>query len=170
MSVNRRNEGNMNPTTTVRRATFDDTPAISEMNRTPQKLHADAYPHLFKQPDAPTFPVDEVKRLMNEANYVFFIAKQDDISAGYLYAEIVRHPESVLQHARNSIHIHQIAVDPAFQSQGVGAALIEKTKDLAKSEGISVVNLTTWEFNKKAQRFFAKQGFATIQYRMQMSI
>ena len=56
-------------------------------------------------------------------------------------------------------YIDSLAVSLPYRNQGVGTALIEKAKEMAKEKGISVVTLAV-EPENKAKRLYQKLGFA----------
>ena len=56
-------------------------------------------------------------------------------------------------------YIDSLAVSLPYRNQGVGTALIEKAKEMAKEMGISVVTLAV-EPENRAKRLYQKFGFA----------
>ena len=56
-------------------------------------------------------------------------------------------------------YIDSLALSLPYRNQGVGTALIEKAKELAKEKGIGVVTLAV-EPENKAKRLYQKLGFA----------
>ena len=56
-------------------------------------------------------------------------------------------------------YIDSLAVSLPYRNQGVGTALIEKAKEMAKEKGISVVTLAV-EPENKAKRLYQRLGFA----------
>jgi len=58
-----------------------------------------------------------------------------------------------------SIVVHRLAVDPAFQGQGVAAALMAKAEELAVSRGIATLRVDTNTSNQATQRLFPKLGY-----------
>ena len=155
---------------TVRPATLADASAISQILVTVQKLHADAHPDHFKQPDEPEAFLNEVQRFMNEPDHFYLVSEEAGCIMGYLKAEIMRRPENLYQYARNILHIDQLAVHPDHHHAGHGTRLIDAAKALAKQEGLAKVALDTWEFNTKAQSFFKKQGFSRFNQRLWMEV
>ena len=55
-------------------------------------------------------------------------------------------------------YIDSLAVSLPYRNQGVGTALIEKAKEMAKEKGISVVTLAV-EPENRAKRLYQKLGF-----------
>ena len=56
-------------------------------------------------------------------------------------------------------YIDSLAVSLPYRNQGVGTALIEKAKEMAKEKGISVVTLAV-EPENRAKRLYQRLGFA----------
>jgi ribosomal protein S18 acetylase RimI-like enzyme len=152
----------------VRRATPEDAATISALNDTVQRLHADAYPRLFKPPSADTFSAAEVAALLERPEHVILMAETDAIPVGYLYLQVVHRPESLIRHALDLVYIHHISVDDAYQGQGVGSALIAAARDLAREEDITHLELDVWSFNDRALHFFEHQGFTVYNQRLWM--
>lgn len=155
---------------TVRPATTADASAIAQILITVQKLHADAHPDYFKQPEAPEAFLTEVQRVMNEPNHLYLVAEEKGRIVGFLMAEILRRPENLYNQARTTLYIHQLGVHPEHQHNGHGACLLDAAKALAKQEGLAKIALDTWEFNTKAQSFFKKQGFSRFNQRLWMEV
>ncbi len=155
----------------IRLATQDDVETIALLNRDVQKLHADARPHLFKQPgDLEPVKADIRDRMLMDADSRVLLAEHDGQVVGYVYVRIFRRPETAYTYAHQFLHIDQIAVKPEFQGRGYGQALIEAVFDLARNEEIERVTLDTWDFNQYAQAFFRMMGFRTFNYRMDVCI
>lgn len=154
----------------VRSATAEDATTLSLLNADVQKLHADALPHIFKQPSATTFPPTTVTKLLSDPNNRFFLAEENGVGVGYAWAEICRRPENAAQFARNTLLVHHISVQPDHQQSGHGERLVAAVKALAKAERINTVTLDTWSFNISAHTFFERQGFSAYNHRLWMEV
>ncbi len=150
----------------VREATVADAALISMLNADVQKRHADALPHIFKQPSADTFPPATIVELIADPRHRFFLAMIDEEAVGYVWAEIRHRPEDGALFARNTIMVHHISVKPMHQHNGHGERLLAAVKGLAQEAGIATIQLDTWSFNAEAQRFFKRQGFSIFNYRL----
>ncbi len=60
---------------------------------------------------------------------------------------------------KNNIQIKQIAISKEFQGLKIGTILLNKTKEYAKSKGINNIYLYTLGDNKKAHKFYERNGF-----------
>ena len=154
----------------IRLATVADVGVLSALNVDVQNIHAEAMPHIFKHVSDPGFAVPYITEQLNDPNNYFYIASIDGEEAGYIYARVVRRPENAYMHPWNYVYIDQISVKPAYRRHGCGAALIQAVRELAKEQAITTVAIDTWFFNKKAQTFFANQGFTIFNQRMWMQV
>jgi len=154
----------------IRPATNDDAALIAMLNADVQALHADALPWRFKQPGPETFTPRQAEDLLARHGHVAFMAHVDEIPAGYVVAQIVRHAETAFHHAHSAIYVHQIGVRPDFQRRGVGRALLDAVKQHGKANGISLLTLDAWAFNAKALAFFRAYGLVDYNVRLWNSI
>lgn len=90
-----------------------------------------------------------------KSNRHILVGMVGDELAGYFVYEVKRDEE------RNPEHITLVnfAVDPAFQRRGVGTAMMDKLKQIAKTHRCSELTLDVRESNLPAQLFFKKCGF-----------
>jgi len=62
----------------------------------------------------------------------------------------------------NTVHLHQLYVDPALHGAGVAVDLLEWAKGFARRRGAQALLLTVWEENARARAFYEKHGFVAI--------
>jgi len=155
----------------IRLATLDDLDLLARLNTDVQRLHANALPHLFKQPDNPAAIIADFReRIFANVEGRVFFAELDDEAAGYVYAHMTHRPDNAYTYALDAIHIDQISVRPVYQGMGVGYGLVQEVFDWARTEKIKRVTLDTGAFNVEAQAFFKKQGFEVSTYRMGVTL
>lgn len=148
----------------IRRATLDDVGLLATLNEDVQRIHAEAYPTLFKQPDYPAVAADFKTRILGNAQGQVLIAEVDGEAVGYIYALQVERPENPYTFAQRYMLIDQISVKPTAQGNGCGRKLIEAVVDLATACGMARVTLDTWGFNTHAHGFFEEVGFKRLKY------
>jgi ribosomal protein S18 acetylase RimI-like enzyme len=154
----------------IREATPDDAATISDLNDTVQAVHAEALPHIFKPPTPETFSTAEVRAILDDPQQHIYIAYVDDRPAGYIYVQIGERRESPIRRAMQLLYIHHISVNPEHQGTGVGKALIDHVKTVARENGIDHLELDVWSFNTHAQAFFQRQGFEPYNVRMWLDL
>jgi ribosomal protein S18 acetylase RimI-like enzyme len=150
----------------IRKATTADAATLSALNVVVQKIHADAQPHIFKQPADDTFAVAYMLEQLADPASHFFMATLNGEDIGYILARIVKRPENPFMVARQYLYIDQIAVKPAHQRTGCGQRLLAEVLALAAENEIDTIALDVWSFNQQAQSFFKKQGFTLFNERM----
>src|SRR5215831_7610562 len=110
-------------------ATEVDAEAISALNREVQGVHAAGLPRLFKPPGPESSPPSAVRELLAKPENVVLLARLGSEPAGYVYAEIVRWPETSLRYAHAMIYLHHISVT-ASGKRRVGRALFEAVRQI----------------------------------------
>jgi ribosomal protein S18 acetylase RimI-like enzyme len=150
----------------IRRANLEDAGILSALNADVQRLHADALPHLFKQPEDDAFALQFMREQLSDPRSYFFIGSLDGEDIGYIFARVIDRPENPYTYAWHYVYIDQISVKPAYQNKGCGKLLIQEVVKLAAEVGADWVGLDTWSFNEQAITFFEKQGFSTFNQRM----
>jgi len=147
-------------------ATEVDAEAISALNREVQGVHAAGLPGLFKLPGPESFPPSAVRELLAKPENVVLFARLGSEPAGYVYAEIVRRPETSLRYAHAMIYLHHISVAAPCRQRGVGRALVEAVRRIGAQHGINTLALDVWSFNEPARHFFRRCGLAPYNERL----
>lgn len=154
----------------IRSASIKDADLLSTLCADVQKLHADAYPDIFKQPDDPLFASAHMAQGLAEPHVFALIAEVDGEGVGYVLCNISHREEHTFAYAWTMLYVDQMGVKPDYQRQGVGAALMDKVRDIAREHNIKRIMLNHWGFNNKAHAFYEKQGFETYNYRMWLNV
>ena len=63
---------------------------------------------------------------------------------------------------RPAVVIHRMAIDPAFQRQGVATALFAFAEETARSRGIAAMRIDTYSLNDRMQALIRKRGFSKV--------
>jgi len=144
----------------IREATEDDCVALAVLNGEVQKLHADAYPDVFKWPTDPL----ELSTYFTEAilnpQHRIFIGELDGEPIGYIQCEEVQRGGNALCLAQAFIYVHHLVVKSTHRNQGYGKQLMRAVVEFAKASGNKALRLDYWSFNREAAEFFARQGFS----------
>ena len=152
----------------IRQATLDDAKILAELNTHVQQVHVEALPHIYKPSGVDELLISVYADCLNQDNAIFYIAEDADQPIGYIYALIRQRPENPFKFMQDIILIDQMSVNPEYYGTGVADQLMEAVKDFAKKHQISLIMLTVLDFNKRAQRFYEKQGFTSYSHRMQL--
>ena len=143
----------------IRQATPDDAELVSSLNVDVQAIHAAALPERFKRPGPVSFLQLKRSDLLANPDNTVFLAFFDGTPVGYVYAEIIRRPETSLTYAYQMIHLHHVSVKSEHRRRGVGSALVDAVRLSAASLGITLLTVDVWSFNDAAGAFFQRHGF-----------
>ncbi len=122
-------------------------------------MHAAALPDVFQPADAPWMAPIDIVRLMESAGPLFVVALWDDAFAGYARAEVRDRAATTLLRPTRVVHVAEMAVVPTHRRRGIGRALLEAIRALARERGATNVSLEVYAFNAEARAFYAREGF-----------
>jgi diamine N-acetyltransferase len=143
---------------TIRRAILGDEPALAELNAFVQDFHVANNPTYFK-PSTHDDVVGWFRGLLEMPMARIWIAVDGDTAVGYVIALARERSEHVFGRSRRWLEIDQIGVRPGHRRRGIGRSLVEAVLQAADGDGIRDVELSTWAFNREAQRAFRRLGF-----------
>ncbi|MGL5626687.1 MAG: GNAT family N-acetyltransferase [Candidatus Rhabdochlamydia sp.] len=90
----------------------------------------------------------------NSKNILWLSAKADDKIIGFLVIDIAKYPEEV--------YLAQLAIDPAYQGQGIASSMICSLFDQFSECNKFVV--ITRDINEKAKKLYRSLGFSSSSY------
>lgn len=144
---------------TIRPATRADVPALGRLGALLVRVHHDFDPRRFLEATPGT--EEGYGRFLGtqlaDPDVVLLVAARGGEVLGYAFGGVegtdymsLRGPAGVL---------HDIVVDPAHRSCGIGARLLAAALEALEARGVPRVVLSTAERNAAAQRLFARAGF-----------
>lgn len=104
-------------------------------------------------------PVKLAKSIRKENN-VYFLALDEVVPVGFV--KVKKHSLNDHLESGAQMELQKIYVLPAYQQKGVGNALMNAVKELAKTINPDHLWLDTHISNEKAIRFYEKNGFTKI--------
>lgn len=108
------------------------------------------------------YQLDLIKQQLESSNYVFFIAYFNNEVAGY--AKLI--PNSTyIGLTDKSIELEKIYVYAKYQGTGVAQELLNSCVDWSIQQHYNTLFLGVWQENKRAIRFYEKEGFTTFNTR-----
>ncbi|MDA3873758.1 MAG: GNAT family N-acetyltransferase [Kiritimatiellae bacterium] len=154
----------------IRTAQIDDLPHIAQLSRIVQGLHADAMPELFKPPTESGHFCSWFSEKFDDAKAWIAVADVSGALVAYIYAKEVEKPDSWVSRSLKTFFLHHIVVEPRFENQGIGRALMAAMIQEGEARGLDHFELEVWNFNQKAQRFFSAYGFAPLSMKMNRTL
>lgn len=141
----------------LRRATAADATTLARLNAHVQGWHAAQYPETFFAVPDPVGLVAYYEGRLSEPGCTVFLA--GDPAQGYALCSLQAREASVFSPAIRRLLVEQIAVAPDARRKGMGRALLQAARDLARDLAVDEIVLDTWAANHAAHGFFRSQGF-----------
>lgn len=151
----------MNETVELRRATLADAETLARIGR--QSFHEAFADHPANDPDDmriymnQAFSVETILEDLRDAATVYFIAEIAGEAVGYAKLKIDSREECVA--GKRPLELCRLYALDRFIGRGIGRALMLQCFDFARENGHDTFWLGVWEFNFRAQKFYAKFGF-----------
>lgn len=153
----------------VRKAQTSDIDELIEINLEVHAIHLQERPEDFKELSAEDIRSSLSHVLFQESAEIFVCCDEEQIK-GYILVRIVTPPENPVQRVRTFLYVDQIDVKEVYRRQRFGTLLLDAAKKFAMQQGLELVILDVWEFNREAVAFFRSQGFESRIERMAMSV
>ena len=154
---------------TLRIEESTDLDVIVPLNEAVQNEHQTRRPDWFKPYDALTTR-EGLGRMVEDGGVRFLVAYVDEAPAGYILLRERIRDASTVRFADRSLEIDQMSVEPEHRRHGVGSALVEKAREIARAESFATVRLTVWTDNTTAKAFYNAMGFTTFHETMELRV
>ena len=107
------------------------------------------------------FNSEKISEEIENADDLYYLAFVDGFPAGYMRLKEA-YDDYPLTTKYKAIHLKRIYVLKEFQSQKIGAALMNHALQVAAENNYELLWLGVWEGNEKAISFYKKWGFEDI--------
>jgi GNAT superfamily N-acetyltransferase len=91
---------------------------------------------------------------------LFLLAERQDHLVGF--AELARTASRPVETADAGLRLIRLYVQPAFQRNGLGSALLREVEEQCRSLGSGVLWLTSWSGNRFALGFYTAKGYQDV--------
>lgn len=153
----------------VRKAQASDIEELIGLNLEVHAIHLQERPDEFKEVSAEDIRSSLSDELSQESVEIFVCCDEEQI-VGYVLVRRVTPPENPGQKVRTFLYVDQIDVKGVYRRQKVGTLLLDAAKKFAMKQGLELIILDVWKFNREAMSFFRSQGFESWIERMAMSV
>jgi ribosomal protein S18 acetylase RimI-like enzyme len=154
----------------IRQAMPSDLDGVYAVFKLADKLHRDAHPEVFREPENPNDVKDYLLSAIRDAETVVFIAEVQDEIAGAVLAGVRHSPEISLLVQQTYLSVENLVVAEKYRGQGIGKALIAQVHHWAQALEIKYIQLTVWDFNQGAIAFYEKLGYQMLHHRMRKEL
>ena len=138
----------------IRRANEGDIPAIQNILRQVNDVHAALRPDLFHA-GGTKHNGEELRAILAEEARPVFVAETEGQVVGYAFCVEKRERTPTL-------YLDDLCVDAAWRRHGIASAIFDCVTAYAKQNGFYSVTLNVWAGNESAQAFYLSRGM-TVQ-------
>lgn len=107
-----------------------------------------------------TFDADKIAAELADPAVTYLIAYRGEKAVGY--AKLIRDAREEGVSGVRPIELKRIYTVERVWGTGVGLALLDHCRSLAKSEGFDTLWLGVWQENQRGQSFYRKHGFRKV--------
>jgi diamine N-acetyltransferase len=150
----------------LRRLSLNDVPALS---RIAKKTFYDSFSGTCTPEDMNHFlelyyNEKVLAKEMADSEMHYYFAEIDGVVAGYiLYKE--NNPGFEEMKNKKSIELKRLYVLSSFHGKGVAQKMMDSFLEYVKTNTFEIAFLGVWEYNCRAQYFYAKYGFKNTNYK-----
>ena len=134
-------------------------------------LHVKNRPDVYLDVDNP-FEKERFEELLNSSDTKLFVVEDTDSKELVVYSIVqIMTPRKIqILIPSKFAYIDDFCVKSIYQKKGIGRLLFNHVVDYAKTEGASSIQLTVWEFNENAIKFYESLGMSTRNRRMELNL
>ncbi len=134
----------------IKELTTNDFEIVESIIAKLHKLHVENRPDFYIENEHP----------INKKEYKSMINNQDKINIAYLVDYKIAGVclATIKDRIEKSIYIDDIFVLEEFRHQGIATKLYKQVESIAKDIGAKRIDLTVWQFNTTALKFYKSLG------------
>ena len=145
--------------------TFEDYEQAEELFKKLHNLHAEMEPDMYKKLDCVN-KKRNFKKQVKSKNKIMLCAEEDGEIIGVSNTKFCTSGMTEIKMA----FMDALYVDENFRSNGVGKKLFLETERIAKENGAERLDLTVWNFNKGAIKFYESLGMVVQRYTFEKTL
>ncbi|SHF32476.1 Acetyltransferase (GNAT) family protein [Thermoanaerobacter uzonensis DSM 18761] len=154
----------------IREAELNDYKSISTLVKEVHSLHVKNRPDVYVDVENP-FTEERFKEILNdEKTRIFVVEDSNNEIIAYSIIEVMTTRNIPILKERKFVYIDDLCVSSNHRREGIGKKLFGYIVDYAKNSGYDALELTVWEFNSDAIKFYESLGMATRNRRMELKI
>lgn len=144
---------------TIRRMAFEDYEQAEELFKKLHNLHAEMEPDMYKKLDCVNKKRDFKKQVRSKYK-IMLCAEENEKIIGVSNTKLCTSGMTDIKMA----FMDALYVDENFRGTGVGKKLFFETERIAKENGAKRLDLTVWNFNKDAIKFYESLGMVVQRF------
>ncbi len=149
-------------TVRLRSAIRSDLDAVLSLLRELDESHVDLEPALLKTFSEPPRPRDWMLARFVEPGEACFVAEQEGQVVGFIWAKVQNPPAIPAFVQEPLLVVADLVVHAPYRKRGIGHALLEHAINFGKVRGARRVQLTVFDKNGSARKFYDDLGFRPL--------
>ena len=125
-------------------------------------LHIENHPERFRSPGFPPRTHDYLEQVLASPYQAFLLAELERRVGGLVHVAVYEAPAIPLFVPRLSAVVSDLVVAKDLRGRGIGRRLLAEAEAWARLQGASAIELSVYEFNQGAQRFYEAAGYGTL--------
>lgn len=97
----------------------------------------------------------------------FYVAKEENLAVGFLYAYIVSKSGELMYHS--TAVLESLIVEPKYRNQGIATSLMEIFLDMCHNHNIKILETEIFHKNEYMQKIYWSLNLRKYCYRMRMN-
>ncbi len=150
----------------IRNALQSDYEQIENIMTQAHRMHVEWRDDIYRMND-PILSYERFMNLLSEETYI--VAQKDEDVVGILYY-FFKNTDIPSMQKRKVLYIDTMAVEENFRGMGVGTAMFDHIKNIAKANDCTHMELSVNAKNINAQKMYAKYGFSEKSYTLDMKL
>lgn len=142
-------------------ATMADAQRIAELSYQVGKMHDDAMPRYFR-PTSKESHLAITKEMISDERVEVFKAVLDKEICGFLFLFVPNKSREGFVYPITGC-IYNLGVEEGCRGKGIGTKLMQKAEAFLRDNEIYAIELSVYNFNKQARRFYEKLGYEEIE-------
>ena len=147
-------------------ATAKDRAEVNRLARQIHQLHVDWRPDIYQMPEE-LFSEEQFQELIGTRQ--MYVGKLNGIVVGYAILKIREYNWPAVVYRRVMV-LDQLCVEETLRGHGLGTAMMEDIRALAKAFGCTDMQLGVYPQNDAAVSFYQKCGFMIQNINMQRKV
>lgn len=155
----------------IRKAIEDDYYDICELVYEIHSLHVRNRGDIFKECDEP-LKYDRFDEIIKDNYNQIYVAINQETKeiVGYSLIKVMNLTSFITINKKCFVYIEDFCIKSNYQRKGIGKKLFNYILNYSKKIGATTIELSVWDFNKKAIEFYKSLGMTTRNIRMELNI
>ena len=131
----------------IKEATVKDSEKIGEV--------FDLYRQFYKKDPDKITSIEYIKKRLAKKESIIFFVEEDNVCIGFVQLYVTFDSLEL----GKKVVLYDLFVRPEYRKKGIGAMLMDASKDFAENNGISGIELSTAISNGTAQSLYESLGY-----------